>query len=32
MDNYRLGHPLDRAEDVEALSGVKDVRERGGGD
>lgn len=30
MENYRLGHPLDRGEDVEVLSGVKGVLERGG--
>lgn len=28
MDNYRLGHPLDRGEHVEALSGVEGVLER----
>ncbi|XPS76748.1 hypothetical protein M3J09_008795 [Ascochyta lentis] len=30
MDNYQLGHPLDRGEDVERLSGVRDVSEKGG--
>lgn len=29
MENYRLGHPLDRREDVKVLSGVKGVLERG---
>lgn len=31
MESYRLGHPLDKVEDVEALSGVLGVREVGRG-
>ncbi|KAJ4989093.1 hypothetical protein SVAN01_05355 [Stagonosporopsis vannaccii] len=30
MESYRLGHPLDRSGDVEALSGIKGFSERGG--
>jgi hypothetical protein len=30
MENYRLGHPLDKVEDVRRLSGVEGTGERSG--